>query len=54
MCEGQLYYYFKRLNYTAIPIVTAVGNLVTTNYVEPNYIFPLPDDEIEYGGRNDE
>ena len=54
MCEGQLYYYFKRLNYTAIPIVTAVGNLVTTNYVEPNYIFPLPYDEIEYGGRNDE
>ncbi|MBP3567184.1 MAG: RagB/SusD family nutrient uptake outer membrane protein [Paraprevotella sp.] len=54
MCEGQLYYYYKRLNFTAIPIVTAVGNTVTTNYVEPNYIFPLPDDEIEYGGRNDE
>lgn len=54
MCEGQLYYYYKRLNYDMIPIVTAEGDAVTTNYVEPNYIFPLPDDEIEYGGRNDE
>ena len=52
MCEGQLYYFYKRLNYEQIPIPTAVGNTVSFNYVMPRYVFPLPDDEVEYGGRD--
>lgn len=51
MCEGQLYYYFKRKNFSAIPVYTAIGDAVSTTLVTPNYVFPLPDDEIEYGGR---
>ena len=51
MCEGQLYYFYKRLNYEQIPIPTAVGNMVSYSYVMPHYVFPLPDDEVEYGGR---
>lgn len=54
ICEGQMYYYYKRLNYERIPIETAVGNSVSTTYVIPNYIFPLPDDEVEFGGREKE
>ena len=54
MCEGQLYYFFKRLNYEQIPIPTALGNTVSYNYAVPRYVFPLPDDEIEYGGREKE
>lgn len=52
--EGQLFYYYKRLNYQLIPIRAANGSTVTTTYVTPTYVFPLPDDEIEYGGRNNE
>lgn len=52
--EGQLFYYYKRLNYPYIPIRAASGSTVTTTYVTPTYIFPLPDDEKEYGGRNNE
>ena len=51
MCEGQLYYLYKRLNYGQIPIPTAVGNTVSYSYQVPDYVFPLPDDEVEYGGR---
>ena len=54
MCEGQLYYYFKRLNTTHIPIPAVTNGALTYSYEIPNYIFPLPDDEIEYGGRNNE
>lgn len=54
MCEGQLYYFFKRLNYAAIPVYSSEGGHIEATYVEPNYKFPLPDDEIEYGGRNNE
>lgn len=54
MCEGQLYYFFKRLNYEQIPIPTALGNTVSYNYAVPRYVFPLPDDEVEYGGREKE
>ena len=54
MCEGQLYYFYKRLNYGQIPIPTAVGNTVSYSYQVPDYVFPLPDDEIEYGGRSHE
>lgn len=52
--EGQLFYYYKRLNYQYIPIRAANGSTVITTYVTPTYIFPLPDDEIEYGGRKNE
>ncbi|MBQ9362100.1 MAG: RagB/SusD family nutrient uptake outer membrane protein [Bacteroidaceae bacterium] len=52
MCEGQLYYYYKRKNFSAIPINTAVGDAVSTSLVKPDYVFPLPDNEVEYGGRN--
>lgn len=54
MCEGQLYYFYKRLGYDQIPVPTAVGNTVSYNYQQPDYVFPLPDDEIEYGGRDNE
>lgn len=54
MCEGQLYYFYKRLNYEQIPIPTAVGNTVSYSYAMPSYVFPLPDDETEYGGRERE
>lgn len=54
MCEGQLYYYFKRRNYSVIPVYTAVDDAVSAAFVTPDYVFPLPDDEIEYGGRNNE
>ena len=54
MCEGQLYFYYKRLAYEQIPIPTAVGDAVSYSYQVPNYVFPMPDDEIEYGGRNNE
>ena len=52
MCEGQLYYYFKRKNYSAIPVYTATEDQVSVTLVTPHYVFPLPDNEIEYGGRN--
>ncbi len=52
MCEGQLYYFFKRLDYPYIPIPVVSGGSLSYTYVEPNYIFPLPDDELEYGGRD--
>lgn len=54
MCEGQLYYFFKRLNYEAIPVYTAIENAVSVNYVTPNYTFLLPDDEVEYGSRQND
>lgn len=54
VCEGQIYYYYKRLNYERIPIETAVGSSISTTYVAPNYTFPLPDDEVEFGERENE
>lgn len=53
-CEGQLFFYFKRNDYAQIPVTAAVGASVVTTYVTPDYVLPLPDDEIEYGGRTDE
>lgn len=41
IAEGQLFYYYKRLNYTTLP---NMGDAMTGNYV-----FPMPDDEIEFG-----
>ena len=51
MCEGQLFYYFKRRNTEYIPVPSVSGGSLTYSYVVPNYVLPLPDDEIEYGGR---
>ena len=42
ICEGQLFYYYKRLNSPTIDYTTATGN----NTI---YVFPKPDQEIEYG-----
>lgn len=39
--EGQLFFYFKRKNATRVDGSTRV----------PDYVFPLPDDEIEFGNR---
>ncbi|HEY0271883.1 MAG TPA: RagB/SusD family nutrient uptake outer membrane protein [Chitinophaga sp.] len=41
-CEGQLFYYYKRLNKPAIRFSQVVAN----NAV---YVLPKPDDEIEFG-----
>ncbi len=54
ICEGQLYPYYKRLNSTYITIPSLSGSELVYSYVLPNYVFPLPDDEIEYGGRDEE
>lgn len=39
-CEGQLFYYYKRLNLPQIGGVTADNSV---------YVLPLPDNEVEYG-----
>jgi len=44
ICEGQLFYYYKRVNSPTIAYTTATGS----NAV---YVFPKPDQEIEYGNR---
>lgn len=41
--EGQLWYYYKRKNYTTIQ------NTVGGTMDNTKYIFPLPDNEIEFG-----
>ena len=41
MAEGQLFYYYKRLDYITLP---DMGVVMTGNYV-----FPMPDDEMEFG-----
>lgn len=53
-CEGQLFFYFKRLNIPQIPVISSSGYEEVTTYVSPQYVLPLPDDEIEYGDRNAE
>jgi hypothetical protein len=42
--EGQLFYYYKRRNYPVIPGSSKPGNNAA-------YVFPLPDNEIEFGNR---
>lgn len=44
LCEGQIFYFFKRLGYPSIPGVKSVA---------PNYKIPLPEDEVNIGGRED-
>ncbi|MDR2413571.1 MAG: RagB/SusD family nutrient uptake outer membrane protein [Odoribacteraceae bacterium] len=42
--EGQLFYYYKRLNQPVIPGSAKPGN-------DAVYVFPLPDNEVEFGNR---
>jgi hypothetical protein len=48
ICEGQLFYYYKRLDSETIQFYSP-----GTTGVQPRnaYVLPLPDDEIEYGQR---
>ena len=41
MAEGQLFYYYKRLNYEKLPNMSDV--------MSGYYVFPMPDDEMEFG-----
>ncbi|WEK35629.1 MAG: RagB/SusD family nutrient uptake outer membrane protein [Candidatus Pseudobacter hemicellulosilyticus] len=43
-CEGQLFFYYKRKNASSIWFST----VTPTNAI---YVLPLPDNELEYGGR---
>lgn len=45
ICEGQLFYYYKRLNLAKIEFSQVVAN----NTI---YVLPVPDDEIEFGNVN--
>lgn len=45
--EGQLFYFYKRLGYTQIPNTTVPGS-------DKVYVLPLPEDEINLGGREQE
>ena len=42
IAEGQLFYYYKRLNFNEIPF----SGIAATDKI---YVLPLPDDEIEFG-----
>ena len=42
--EGQMFYYYKRKGYASIP-----GSSVTAD--NRVYVLPMPDNEIEFGGR---
>lgn len=44
--EGQLMYLYKRLGYTEIPAMNSNNFALTTN---ESFIFPLPDNELEFG-----
>lgn len=58
--EGQLFYFYKRLDYASIPYHYQYrdewnGVVTIYKYVNntvPVYVLPLPDDEIDYGGRD--
>lgn len=44
--DGQMFYYYKRKGYTAIP------NAMSSINIDDNvYVLPLPQDEIDFGGR---
>ena len=44
MCEGQMFYYYKRLGLKRIGVYRTVA-------IEPEevYVIPLPDDELDFG-----
>lgn len=44
MAEGQLFYYYKRLNYQTLPNMA--------DDMSGHYVFPMPDDELEFGDIN--
>lgn len=44
--EGQLFFYYKRINSTAIPNGSAASGNVTMNALK--YVVPLPDEEINF------
>jgi hypothetical protein len=44
-CEGQLFFYYKRLNLSTI----AYSTVTADNSI---YVLPLPDDEVQYGNGN--
>ncbi|WET01729.1 RagB/SusD family nutrient uptake outer membrane protein [Flavobacterium sp. YJ01] len=46
MGEGQLFFYYKRINSTAIPNGSAASGNVTMNALK--YVVPLPDEEINF------
>ena len=47
LCEGQLFYYYKRLGYTTLPSPVTTPSSMNDN----SYILPYPDKEITYGNR---
>lgn len=46
MCEGQLFYYYKRLGFEMVPYSTKVGN-------DEVYVVPLPTGDVNLGGMED-
>lgn len=42
--EGQLFYYYKRLNFASIP-----GSAVSGS--DDIYVLPMPENEVEFGNR---
>lgn len=42
IAEGQLFYYYKRMNMSEIPFCSQALNRAT-------YVFPMPDNELEFG-----
>ncbi|MDR1415405.1 MAG: RagB/SusD family nutrient uptake outer membrane protein [Odoribacteraceae bacterium] len=48
ICEGQLFFYYKRLNSETIQFYSPWGANPLARSV---YVLPLPDDELEYGQR---
>ena len=44
MCEGQMFYYYKRLGLKRMGVYRTVA-------IEPEevYVIPLPDDELDFG-----
>jgi len=46
MCEGQLFYYYKRLGFQTIPYGTKAGS-------DAVYVIPLPTNDVNLGGLED-
>ena len=45
--DGQMFYYYKRLGYTSIPNGPAV------DYNDQVYVLPMPQTEVDFGGRDE-
>lgn len=48
ICEGVMFYYYKRLDAAQMPTTTSAG-MTTIN--KARYILPMPDAEVEFGHR---